>query len=170
MAKKKLNAKPTKVPIKMGRPTKYTTETVDKVCEQIAKSNKGLHFILKSNPSFPSFSTFFKWLNNKEYSYLRDKYARAREIQAEFLADEIIEIADTCREGKKTVQKKDGTEITTGDMIERSRLMVDARKWKAAKLAPNKFGDKLDVTTNGANINSTPAIITLSNGSQINID
>ena len=155
---------------KRGRPTTYSEKIVDSICEQIAKSNKGLHHILKSNHSFPSFSTFFKWLGTKEYVYLSDKYARAREIQAEFIADEIIEIADTCRQGKKIVKKPGGQEITTGDMIERSRLQVDARKWKASKLAPKKFGDKIDVTTNGENINPTPAIITLSNGSKISID
>ncbi len=148
MAKK---AKQIKPPTKQGRPFKYSEQIVDKICEQIAKSNKGLHHILKSNSSFPSFSTFFKWLGMTEYSYLTDKYARAREIQAEFLADEIIEIADTCRQGKKTVKKLGGTETTTGDMIERSRLQVDARKWKAAKLAPRKFGDKVEMDL-GTNI------------------
>lgn len=171
MAKKKLNAKPAKQPPRAkGRPLKYSEELVDKICEKIACSNKGLHHILDKNKSFPSFSTFFKWLGTKEYGYLSDKYARAREIQAEFLADEIIDIADTCRQGTKVVTKPGGKETTTGDMVQRSNLMIEARKWKAEKLAPRKFGNKIDVTTQGEKINTTPAIITLSNGSQISID
>ena len=30
------------------------------------------------------------------------------------------------------------------DMVERSRLMMEARKWYASKLAPKKYGDKID--------------------------
>ncbi len=34
------------------------------------------------------------------------------------------------------------TEIRTGDMVERSRLMVDTRKWYTSKLAPKRYGDR----------------------------
>jgi hypothetical protein len=30
-----------------------------------------------------------------------------------------------------------------GDTVDRSRLMMDARKWLASKLAPKKYGDKI---------------------------
>lgn len=33
--------------------------------------------------------------------------------------------------------------VTTGDMVERSKLQVDARKWLLSKLAANVYGDKL---------------------------
>jgi hypothetical protein len=91
--------------------------------------------------------SFYDWI--KEDVELSNKYARARELQAEFLADEIIEIADTPRLGTKTIEKPTGIEVTEGDMIEHRRLQVDARKWKAAKLAPKKYGDKVDVTSGG---------------------
>ena len=29
-------------------------------------------------------------------------------------------------------------------MLDRSRLMMDARKWLASELAPKKYGDKVD--------------------------
>lgn len=53
--------------------------------------------------------------------------ARAREEQAEHLAEEIVTIADTCTDPHK------------------ARLQIDARKWYASKLAPKKYGDKLDL-------------------------
>jgi hypothetical protein len=56
--------------------------------------------------------------------------ARAR--QADFLAAQVVEIADTVREGRKVrTSAKDGVTEERGDMVERSRLMVDARKWLA---------------------------------------
>jgi hypothetical protein len=61
------------------------------------------------------------------------------------MADQIREIADTCRMGTKTTIKATGTEVTTGDMVDRSRLQIDARKWLASKLAPKKYGDKLEL-------------------------
>jgi hypothetical protein len=34
------------------------------------------------------------------------------------------------------------TETVTGDMVERSRLQVDTRKWYLSKLAPKRYGEK----------------------------
>lgn len=128
-----------------GRPTKFTQKLADYICEKIANSSEGLNRLHESEPDkFPHRSTVIRWLAENEA--FRDQYARARELQADFIADEIIEIADTCRIGKKTKTVKKGKkteiEVTEGDMIERSRLQIDARKWKASKLAPKKYGDK----------------------------
>jgi hypothetical protein len=51
---------------------------------------------------------------------------RARAVQADHYADEIIEIVDT---------EKDPA---------RARVRTDARKWVTSKLAPRKYGDKLE--------------------------
>ncbi|ODP39366.1 hypothetical protein [Sphingomonas turrisvirgatae] len=72
----------------------------------------------------------------------RAEYEAARALQAETLAHEILEIADTPVTGVKVTTKADGTiEKVEGDMIEHRRLQVDARKWLAGKLAPKKYGD-----------------------------
>ncbi len=60
--------------------------------------------------------------------------------------------------------------VVTSDMIERSRLQVDARKWYLSKLAPKRYGDKplpdsgddrlnevLDLAKNGPAKPSNPA-------------
>lgn len=149
-APKKKKKLPVKVK-KTGRPSKYSKEIADRICEMISASSKGLSTICKLK-SMPSFVTVYSWLNNPENDYFLKQYTRAREAQAEFLADEIIEIADTARKGTKTRETKDGLFKETGDMVDRSRLMIDARKWKASKLAPKKYGDKIDVTTGGESI------------------
>ena len=77
----------------------------------------------------PNRDTFYTWLRTKEG--LPDKYAQAREAQADFFADDIIKIADFATDAQL------------------ARLQIDARKWKAAKTAPKKYGDKLDIDLGG---------------------
>lgn len=35
------------------------------------------------------------------------------------------------------------TEVVTADMVERTRLQIDARKWYCSKIAPKLYGDRL---------------------------
>ena len=81
-------------------------------------------------------STFCDWKDAD--GRLAEHYARARELQAEHYADEIIRIADTSEDPQK------------------ARLQVDARKWIASKLLPKKYGDKVDLTTNGKDLIPPP--------------
>ena len=93
----------------------------------------------------PAQSTVFKWLNEqKEFS---EQYARAREAQADLMADEILEIADETE--RDTIQTDSGEKANT-EWISRSRLRVDARKWLASKMAPKKYGDKVTAEVTGA--------------------
>ncbi len=85
------------------------------------------------------FDTFFTYLNeNKELS---DLYARAKELQAEMMVEEIIDISNHVEE--------DHTPFTGGNVVQRDRLRIDARKWVAAKLLPKKYGDKLNLEHSG---------------------
>jgi hypothetical protein len=77
---------------------------------------------------------------------LRDRYAQARQHQAQVLADEIAAIADETQEGIKTKVTERGTEITTGDMIEHRKLRIDSRKWIASHLLPKVYGDRIALT------------------------
>lgn len=141
----------------VGRPTICTDEVIQLICDTIASSNKGLHVHCKERKDFPARTTIYRWLDeNKEF---RERYARAREAQADFLADEIIEIADDSSRDSLTITKKDGTsyDIEDKEWASRSKLRVEARKWKASKLAPKKYGDKIDLTTGGKEI-TTPVI------------
>lgn len=86
-------------------------------------------------------------------------YARARDDQADTLADQIIDIADTPLQGVKTKTDANGKviETTEGDMIEHRRLQVDARKWIAAKLKPRRYGERLNTEHTG--LDGGPIII-----------
>lgn len=84
-----------------------------------------------------------KWLSDGQHADFVQQYARAREVQAETMAEEMLAIAD---DGiNDTCQDADGRTIVNHDVIARSRLRVDARKWLASKLAPKKYGDRLEL-------------------------
>ncbi len=132
----------------MARPSSYSVKVADTICERLAEG-KSLNSICASD-DMPHKATVFRWLSS--HDEFRDQYARAREAQADVLFDEILDIANTPIEGKKTKLDKDGevVEISKGDMIEHRRLQIDARKWMAGKLRPKVYGDKLDVGLTGA--------------------
>jgi hypothetical protein len=135
----------------MARPTDYNDALGDLICEQLA-DGKSLRAICSSD-DMPGRATVFRWLGAHEE--FRDQYARAREAQADSIADEVLHIADEPLVGTITVDKQqsvgrgeharleDVTETTTKDGVERSRLMIDARKWFAGKLNPKKYGPKI---------------------------
>lgn len=132
----------------MARPSTFSPELAATICERLALG-ESLRAVCRDD-GMPHQATVFRWLDLHEA--FRDQYARARVKQAEYYADEIVEIADdTARDTIVT----DNGEQPNSEWIARSRLRVDARKWLMSKLAPKKYGDKVDVTTNGESLNLT---------------
>lgn len=126
----------------MSRPSTYSQETADIICERLANGESLRAICLDED--FPNKSTVFRWLAASEE--FRDQYARARESQADALFDEILHIADTPETGERVKVTEDGkTETTREDMLGHRRLQIDARKWIASKLQPKKYGDKLEL-------------------------
>ena len=70
---------------------------------------------------------------------LRSWYDEAREMQAESFADDIIDISDETMNDWKT--KENGDLVADHEVINRSRLRVDSRKWLSGKWAPKRYGD-----------------------------
>ena len=80
----------------MGRPSEFTQEVADAICEAIA-DGKSLRKICDGE-DMPTKTSVFRWLNaDKAFS---DHYARAREAQADTMADDILDIADDGRGDK----------------------------------------------------------------------
>jgi hypothetical protein len=126
-----------------GRPSAFSQAQADLICEEIA-NGRSLRSIC-ADPSMPSKAAVFRWLASQEE--FRDQYARAREAQADALADEILDIADDG--ANDTFTDEDGRERVNSDVIARSRLRVDARKWVAAKLKPRVYGDRIATELSG---------------------
>lgn len=87
-----------------------------------------------------SWATFIAWINadiNRS-----EQYARARESQADKMAEDILSIADEAVVEAKH-QGEDVILDISASAVARNKLRVDARKWLAAKMAPKKYGDKV---------------------------
>lgn len=129
---------------KTGRPPAYTRTISDDILDKIA-GGKGLVEICKAD-GMPSRKTVHEWIRNNHDEF-GDRYARARELQADHFAEEIITIADDSSEDVKVITVRgEEREVTDQEVIGRARLRVDARKWLASKLAPKKYGEKIEAT------------------------
>lgn len=111
-----------------GRPSSYSEEIGDDICERLANGESLRRICL--TPDYPRQATVFRWLASNEK--FREQYRVAREAQADVLADEIIDIAD----GKRAAYE--GTEPD----VQRDKLSVHARQWAASKLKPKVYGDR----------------------------
>lgn len=137
-----------------GRPSEYTQEKADVICEQLA-SGDSMRKVCEPD-EMPAMSTVFRWL--REQDEFRQQYETAKDEAADVMVEEINEIADNSTNDYVTlladaIKEKPASEWTEEDIhvlaikaapeaIQRSRLRVDARKWTASKLKPKKYGDK----------------------------
>ena len=124
----------------MSRPPTYTPKVMAPIKERICRElteGKSLVAICKAD-DMPDPVTVRSWLV-KDAEFFTS-YARAREEQADYYADEIIEISDT------------------EDDANKARVRIDARKWVAGKLRPKKYGDKLDLTSADGSMSPKPTI------------
>src|SRR6478609_5777754 len=112
-----------------AKPTRYTNELAEQICERLAVHGESLTAICKT-PGMPSYRAVMEWL--EKYPAFAQKYARARDIQTDLIAEEILDIADDS--SRDWVTDPDGNRIVDHDHISRTRLRVDTRKWIAGKL------------------------------------
>ena len=116
----------------------YSDEIAKAICEELTIGKSLVSACRKLNVCYQS---VFKWIHeNEQFLY---NYTRAREAQADYLADAVLDVADDLAIPPDS-----------------RRIMVDSRKWYAGKLKPKKYGDstqlkhadadgnKLDVTVN----------------------
>jgi len=80
----------------------------------------------------PSARTVSRWAADDIHGFA-DRYERARKMQADAIFDEIIDVTN-----EKFVDIVE---------VQAAKLKVDARKWFLAKLHPEKFGDKVEITS-----------------------
>lgn len=138
----KAKKKSGEAPAQVGRPRAVDNKKAIEICKIISTSNKSLRTICKELKI--SVESVIKLLRDDEKFALL--YARAKGDQADYLAEEIIEIADDS--SNDTVMGEYGP-MENKEWINRSRLRVEARKWVAAKLKPHKYSDRLDLNHSG---------------------
>lgn len=139
-------------------------EMAEEICARVATSAESLATILERMAKeeifaengerlrVPGLRTAMRLLASNEV--FRHLYAQAKELQADFLAEQTIELADDATGDAILATAKDGTVYAKmdGNNVRRAELMVKARQWAAGKLAPRRYGDKIDVTSNGETV------------------
>jgi hypothetical protein len=136
---------------KGGRPTLYSLEIALEICDRIADGESLVKIC--SDAKMPKKTAVYEWLlRHKEFA---DIYARAREDQADTLADEIHAIADELPQ--QVVDEKGNATRYDSAYVQWQKNRVDARKWVAAKLKPKKYSDRIahvgDNESDAININ-----------------
>lgn len=124
-----------------GRPTKYSKEMADRICELVATTSFGLQRLCDTHDDIPEKSTINLW--RYKYPEFSTRYAQAKLKQADLLAEEMIDIADDGTNDWMLSHDKDDDSLykLNGEHVQRSRLRIDTRKWLAAKLLPKQYGE-----------------------------
>lgn len=108
-----------------GRQSTYSEEIAEKILDSLM-DGKSLRWICTAD-DMPHRSTIIRWMSdNADFA---TKCARAREMQADLMDDLILDTA----------------EETTPENAAASRVKIAAYQWRASKLAPKKYGEKLDI-------------------------
>lgn len=125
-----------------GRPSIYTKELAEEICERLA-AGESLRAICKDE-GFPAESTVRGWVLDDKEGFSA-QYARARDFYLDNMADEIIEISDDGSNDWMERELESGKiiDVLNHEHVTRSRLRVDTRKWYLSKLAPKRYGDKI---------------------------
>lgn len=121
-----------------GRPSDYTEEMANALCDRLA-TGESLTAICKSK-GMPSKPTVLRWLTKNEE--FRTQYGKARELSQDAVAEEYFEILDA-----EPPKKADGSFDSGAVMWAKNR--ADARKWYLSKIAPKRYGDKLQTEHSG---------------------
>lgn len=105
----------------------------DEVCVRLALGENLRDVLGAGRPHYlPSKEAFLRWIFRDGDEHIRENYFLARQMRSELYADEVVEIADQAQYlGGKDNAKAQGL-----------KLMVDARKWAAAKMQPKVYGEE----------------------------
>lgn len=111
-----------------GRPSSYTDEIAEEICERLAKGET-LNQICRSE-GMPAAHSVRRWVLDDVEGF-SPRYARARAMQIEHFEDEILALGDGVL----------GTENNAA--VSAAKHAADNRKWLMSKLRPDKYGERI---------------------------
>jgi hypothetical protein len=126
--------KPDKVPARLGRPPTRPNPLdpgiVERICEGLIEGNS---IVKVCEPEdMPHYTMVYRTMA-KDPDFAKE-IARAREAQQEAIIDKTVDLADNA----------------TAEDWQVVKLRIWARQWRAAKLAPKKYGDRTHTEITGA--------------------
>lgn len=126
---------------------KYSKELVDTICDAMASSHKSIRTCCSENGI--TYNVFKNWVNEahvdyKEYAFTQ--YTRAKEDQLQFMSEEITNLTYDMQKLIREGRTYTGENVNAA--VAALRVQIDSLKWLLSKLAPKKYGDKIEHTGN----------------------
>ena len=113
---------------------------VDALLVQI-ETGKSMREVCRMD-GMPDHGTVIRWM--RDDAGLATKYARARMAQADVLFDRMEAVEEA---------------VSAGTMDSHAaRVVLDSMRWRASKLAPKIYGDRLDVSVSDTRISISGAL------------
>lgn len=133
--------------------TPISKEQFEDICNEIETTEIGLlQCCIKNGISQQSFYNYMKIIGSEA----KERYVRAKEEQIDNLVDQIAQIEADCMQAIETTEDPKKANA----LVNAYKLKCDNLKWIASKLKAKKYGDKIDITTDGQalvrNITLTP--------------
>lgn len=111
-----------------ARRAHYTVRIADQICEQIALGKTLQQALDAVGYLAPAMSTIWSWL--EKYPDFRDKYERARLLQADIHADKMLEMSQAV--------------VNVPNAANAYRVAIDVLKWQAEVRNKQRYGRKTD--------------------------
>lgn len=125
---------------KMGRPTIYTQELADTICEFISQG-MSMRSVCRQK-QIPEMPTIWRWIReNEEFG---KQYASACQNRTDAQNEMLIDMGDEAIEASKKSKGGVGNAV-----VQAYKLKADNFRWVMSKMKPKKYGDRLDLTTLG---------------------
>lgn len=141
---------------KLGRPSEYTQELADTICEQLSLGMSLRKVCLPEE--MPEVKTIFNWF--RKYPDFLQQYEHATAERTEYQQEQLIDMGDEAIAHAQAVDFK-----ASNAVVSAYKLKADNLKWSMSKMKPKKYGDKLDLTSGGEKL-PTPIYNGQSTGSK----
>ena len=132
---------PTKTP--KGRPSIFSQDLADTICARISLGESMRSVCRDEN--MPPQQTIFRWF--RERKDFCEQYERACAERTDSQQEDLLEMGDLAIQHAEATDPK-----AVGAVVSAYKLKADNLKWSMSKMKPKKYGDKLDVTSDGEKI------------------
>ena len=143
----------TPLPVNGGL-TKKTEPILEEIFSRIAKGETLTHICKEAE--MPSTTLFMQWIQYDDD--IRERYYRAKEVQAEYFSEEILDIADDSTSDIMQGFDRKGKPIpmVNYENVKRSELRIKARQWLMERIRSGRFNEKVLVAQQEAQNPSMP--------------
>ena len=98
---------------------------------------RSLKSLVEDDPRLVSYEDFLRWVKRDPQRH--ERFKEAQEMRTEFLAGEILEIAD----GVESVDP------SSNDTVNRDKLRIDTRKWLMSAHNRKRYGETKQIEVGG---------------------